>query len=691
MASRFGGVPIQQGGSRFGGVPIEQNSPTAGQRAGQILDAGLPEVKQSGALTFDDVPDVKPSLMTRIKGDIQNRYAQGQQIADQYVNGQISAPSAYGQIIGKTMFGSGADALGEVAKTVWGDDPDEPIQKAITGAAQTVVGSAPVQYGLSKWQEFKANHPEAAGNLEAAGDVVNFLGSVGGVKGAVTAATDAAPVVKSAVNKVEAASQKLPGMLGDTKSGVSVSDAMLGVPEYTGNRVKGLFAERGAKLENTSAKLHAEAQPIYQEVDRAGGRINPAGIQQIKKNIDSNLGARDEIMDGKTLNMLSKMEKAMDSGDISVTKLDRYRRKFSAIADDTRKSVVDGGGLTEEGRNAVLVIKGIDESLKKLQPQHFSVGSPELVAKLEQARAASSRAFAFDRLKRIAQKAEGDPTRIKVALTKLVNDKSKMAGFTKEEAALLTEASKRSSMEAIERGLGTFGIDLGVRKNVAFPSLSASAAAGVSGAVPAAVAGVAAGTAARQASKYAARGKLQSAMDAVKNRPVVAREVPKAPAPEAPKLLTYQPEPVVMQTNSMGQTVPMTPTNRQVLGQSPGTRFENARIDKVMQLASPEAKATFASVWDKLTDAQKAAVDRQTSMMWAENETPLADMIKQSLAAVNDVVKATGQDVVNPAIREALVGAVKPPTMKEIMKMKPKDAQKVLNAQMAVRKKTKTQ
>lgn len=504
---------------------------------------------KSQPLTFDEF---KPDFNARMDIDLQERRQKGKEIIGRFkenlpkgdLAGNIVSTGL--QLAGNVGAGSVLDLAGNLigsgARTIAEQTPDsikQPIAEGAASIANSQFGRAVGEGAKAIGQGYsyaKENAPAMVGTLEAG---MNLAGVT--------------PLVKG----VNAVAKAVP--LGEA-SGVSINNAAFGIPEYTANRATGLVA-RGSEALNKSIKnLSDEAAPFYKAVDESGGALNANGSQLVSQEILGKLGSADELLPGQTLTRLQQMQKDMAQG-ITVTKLDKWRRRFSDIADDTRKSVVDGGGLTEEGRNAVMVIKGIDSAFSKLDPVHFSKGGAEVIDTLNQARSASARAATFGRIARIAKKTDGDPARIKTALKRIV-DEGRFDGLRPNEIELLKTASKRSLMESFERGLGTFGFDFGQRKNVALPGLisgGAGTAAAFGGSAPLAIPAVVGGTAMRQASKLAARGKLERTLKAIESRPLY--EPPVRPTPQAP--MQALPAPSIY-VNPQGQAVMgaagMTPT-----------------------------------------------------------------------------------------------------------------------------------
>lgn len=479
------------------------------------------EPVRKGALTFDDLPDAGEDMGFLAKiGASPLGQAIGSAIDE--TSGIIkNIPNQNPASSGLQIIGQGAKMAAQpFAQAISAATPDF-IPQGAKMAANTIDSTGAGQWIGDKLLQAKniaQAHPEITADIGAA---INIAGTLQGGKAATNAVGKAAPIVRNAVNKFESASQNLPSILGDTKSGVSVNAALGGVPNYVENRAIGAFARHGDRLKAASDTLKSQSTPIYNAVDKAGGRINPFGAKKVLSSIDEAIGPADEILDGPTLSLFNKMQKSIGSGDVSITKLDKWRRKFSAIADDTRKPLMEGGGLTEEGRTAVMAVKGIDKAMKSLDASDFAKGGPEIIEALHTARAYSARSQSFDRIARLLARTEGDPARTRAAFARMVRD-NKLTGLTQEEASIAKQASKWTTSEMLERGLGTFGIDLGIRKNVALPGLGLAAGATVA---PQAIPVIAAGTAARQLSKYAGRAGGEKLLRAIENRPIPGSDI----------------------------------------------------------------------------------------------------------------------------------------------------------------------
>lgn len=254
-------------------------------------------------------------------------------------------------------------------------------------------------------------------------------------------------------------------------------------------------------------------------------------------------------------------------------------------------------------------------------------------------------------------------------LAKQVNKNPK--GYTPEEVASINKAAKTGIVTGALKVMGS--------------RLIAGVAGGVGGAagggIPGAIGGVAAGEAVAYPMRAAANKLQENRANApirmVAKRPGVTNALNNSPVngpqPKSPLRLSYQPEEKTVVVNSYGQAVPMTKSSRDILGsQAPS-------FNRKLLAASDTDKAAFSDSWDKLDAEQQALISKQIERAWArDNKTPLSSMIIQAKQAMDDLVAAKGSDVNNPAMRDALLGAVREPTMKEIMAMKPADARKAL-------------
>jgi hypothetical protein len=558
------------------------------QMAGVGQAPDLSQISDEELMQIAGVQPKAKDFYQKVGGSILKRTNELADNIVEYKTGDINAAQLALRGVGKAGFGTLADVTGNAISSAYGQLPDAAQEKL--GSAARYVAESPVgdaaKYVGGKWGQFAEQNPEAARDIESVANIAGYV-PVSKVAGKVAQqATTVGQKAVKAANAFEDATTKMGGLAGETKSGVAMGKASLGLSEYLDNRVAGVSAKNADELNAVGKELHSVADPLYAEVDALGGRINAKGISRVFSGIDEKFGSKERILKGQTLSMYKDMQRDIATGDASVSKLNEYRKAFGEIAESNTKSVVDGGGLTPEGRKAVLVIKGIDDGLNKLDDSDFISGSPEVVDKLNKARAASARAFSYERIARKVKRADGDPARTKTALKRILDDE-KTQGLMPDEIAALKKAADYSVAERLERGLGTFGFDLGSRKNVALPGVGGAAAIGVGGA-SAAIPVIAAGSVARQTSKLAARGKAQMALDKIASRSLPEGR-PRAAKPMPPKPLALPAPQSTISVDKAGRAVQMTEAERAAMGQAP-SQFMNPSIEQLRSMPPEEAK-----------------------------------------------------------------------------------------------------
>lgn len=293
------------------------------------------------------------------------------------------------------------------------------------------------------------------------------------------------------------------------------------IPGGIANRVKGVFAQSPEELATQSEKNWAIASTNIKNAHAQGAILTPeaaAGIvPEIKKAMSPTTGEVPLLhpsVTPKTIGLLQSFEEEANQGKMSLSRLDEYRQLFGMAI----PKIMDADGVA-----ALKAKNAIADATANLTTHDFSVGNPAAAQQLRLGLNQWGQAARYDKLVDLGVKSEGDAGALQKNLTKYINSKPK--GYSDEEMAYLRDAADRGTGQNIERGLGTFGFDLGKYKNVALPALvgTATSDAGKGAAasmIPHAWPIVAAGTIARQTGKYAARGKYQSLLDAIMNKDV---------------------------------------------------------------------------------------------------------------------------------------------------------------------------
>jgi len=171
---------------------------------------GLPEAPVTAApAPVDQVPSQVPAeqpvkapevvaeeagLVERLGQTLEERTAIKDRIIQQLGTGEISTPSAVLQMVGKVGAGtvseaigeavsSGIDVAGDIISAITPDVIEQPIKEFGASALSTVLNSdlgkagiAAAEQGFEAYTEFKEEHPEAAGNIEAVVDIGALVG-----------------------------------------------------------------------------------------------------------------------------------------------------------------------------------------------------------------------------------------------------------------------------------------------------------------------------------------------------------------------------------------------------------------------------------------------------------------------------------------------------------------------------------
>ncbi len=378
---------------------------------------------------------------------------------------------------------------------------------------------------MQKYQQnldtFNAENPRAGRNFQAIRELANVL-PVAKIPNAGEMITDAARIGSSAVRNVAK----------DTATATknAVKDTAMYPVEGAVTVAKGMRAKSADAIEEISRELSKNANTHYTAMRTEGAQINPAKTADIFSAIDTKLASRGDLipeLHGKTIAVVEALKNKVEQGALDLGTLDQYRRVLSRI-----KPGIDHA---EDAGMASAAVKAIDSQIDSIGGKDLTKGSLSAVNSLFAGRAESRKYIKIDKINDIIRAADGDPNRIKAGLTRFINKKGNLRGFTGEEKNALIDASRSTTAEKLLKMGGKFGIDLGTSLtpgNTVAPVIGGFAAGG--GLPGAAV--VAGGTAARQLQKYMARGKIDNVISAIRNGKL-PKELTNIPALEARQII----------------------------------------------------------------------------------------------------------------------------------------------------------
>lgn len=571
-----------------------------------------------------------------------------------YRNNDISAPELGLRFIGKAGAGTANELIGTGISEITPEFIKEGLQtsaRAISGALQdTSIGDNAGDLLLAardKYRQFTAQNPRLAANLESGANVAAFVPTMQGLSRGgetlVRAADDVAKRAAPVLNKFENVAAKAPGIIGDTKSG-------------------GATVKKAAPL--TDDMVRVARRNAYDDVNRLG-----AGFSDDFAN-EASFIVRKAKIQPYAGDVLTKQDRLVnralaDYDKMKISTLDDYRRIDSSLGDKAADAYISG--RMNEGR----IISDVQDRLREMiKPDSINnkyiKGSREGVDALtKDAIPIAAAEFKLRDLIKIRERAmvmDNPTTAIRTGYRNLMLSK-RFATYHKDVQKLIVKAADTGVADDLLSVVGSrlnqiAGASIGGVPGLAVSSATAAGARGI-----------------RNAMRYRKADKvIKSILEPV--RPSIEK-YSRAPVAQPPKMLTYQPRDKTVFVNTYGQAIPLTAAEKASLGKYPSTA-------NVLRLAAPDKRAEFSKVWDQINESQRAIVNREIEKAWSLNQQSIVEMVGNSKAAIDDVVAATGSDISNTILRDALIKATNP-TMQEVMQMPPAQARAVLEQMKAAR------
>lgn len=307
-------------------------------------------------------------------------------------------------------------------------------------------------------------------------------------------------------------------------------------------RVKsGLGARTVEQLQDGAVALKQKSSDLYQKMRELNSDISKRAGTRLATNLDETLaesGKLNQKLHGDTISVVKDIRADATAGKISLEGLDQHRQNLNAVIQKNTDTI--SGQVNDDGRKASILIDKIDDLINGLKPSDLGKGGSEARALLDEARKDWKVYSKFQRIANLAEKADGDPNRIKAIFQQFVSKKKNLRGFTPDEVESLKFAAKNTGGEKLLKTFGKFGFDFGTSAtagNTALPALSLFTG-GVAGAPIGGGLAVTGGTAARQIQKLVARGKIDDALNLIQQGGVdVAEVISKIPSKKAQREL----------------------------------------------------------------------------------------------------------------------------------------------------------
>jgi hypothetical protein len=409
---------------------------------------------------------------------------------DEIASGALKGASKLGMLDMPVSYGNALETARGIEGGYTDNNPGEALLYNIGGAVATGGAGAATKIGAKLANSLRGGGTAARigkGALAgaASGSAYGFGSGEGGLENRLGSAV-----------KGGAAGALLGGAVGSLPSAAS------SLRKGTSNAITGVSARNADEVEVAIEKMHDVASPLYQRMRALDDSLSDGAKTSLITKIDDAL-RNPEIeyipeLSEKTNKIVGSLRSRAEAGSLGVSTLDQYMRKLSRVAGDP-----------EDKFTAGVVKSTIRNHLDELTEKDLMNGSKEAVELLNQARAASARAFRYEDVAEVIRKANGDPNKIKTGLSNfLLKNGSKYSG---EELEALKTAAKSSVPESIMKGLGRFGFE---PKNVFMPLVGGATTTALLGG-PAGIALTVTGTAARQGQKLLARGKAEKALRAL--------------------------------------------------------------------------------------------------------------------------------------------------------------------------------
>lgn len=394
---------------------------------------------------------------------------------------------------------------------------DDPTDPSVSNLATGVKNTSLSDYSKLFNEKVAANPFTKAGTVGLIGRNPQML-----IPG--TALQEATPAITNATggspDNVEAAENLLPLLGLGKKARQYIEDTRSptgAIADVAGEKVSNLA--RGAKAmnaEDVNAADEAARNSVnsgYGGARANGTMIDPAQIQTLFDSVKNAVHdpAQDPLksqLHPATASALADLEQAASTG-----------KPVGLGALEATRQMLQGASGQDAGK-ASAFRHAFDDGLNNMSGDDA----------FNQARAEASKRFALQDIGNIIKSADGDPARIRTALTRFVNDPQKTMGYSPSELEKAQTGADISLPGKLLRTYGKTGIDAGsaTKSGVAIgPAVLAGLFTHGLGAL-----NIIPGTAARYIDKFAARGRLQDFYNEVANRP--------APAPQTTPITSKQ-------------------------------------------------------------------------------------------------------------------------------------------------------
>ena len=356
----------------------------------------------------------QPSFGQRLSADFNQRKQQAQAINQRANDGQINNLTASALLGGKIGFGMANDVVNEGL----GSLPDLPqsvkdIGGAILNATPVPKGfDTAVNNGITGYQTFAKNNPNASDALDAVANTINLAGNI---QGGQAIARAASPVTGRAVDA-------LASRLRPAAEDIAASNAL-----PVANTVKS-----AGGIENLSKVAKDASQGYYDDVAKSNFTLSPDvtsswidKAQSIRPNLEAlkKTGQLDDVDD-----YLKSLDNLRDGHALTLQEAQAFDKKLGDSVFDNSEN----GKLNAKGKDYLTIKNSLLESLEA------APGSEEYKAAVQNYRAKSI----LDDLTRLQQKADLSTGNKSLVIRNGAKSLIESGMYKGEELAALKQANK---------------------------------------------------------------------------------------------------------------------------------------------------------------------------------------------------------------------------------------------------------
>ena len=409
---------------------VIESQPTQQEVGLDVVDTGIPSDR---ALPLGGIPPVEPTLGQEVIG--------GLETAGAIVTGAVAEPIA--GLVG--LITSPFVGVEQATKNI------EAVRDAITLDIRTDVG--------------KRNIKVVGDLVEKGVDLANIplsglvgIGEILAGQGIEQAAKSVERVQEEGVSTVlgervleETGSPALAAIAHSLPTAALEALGVKGLKStaLSGEKLSGNVAEAITQAAPDLQTIKKRASDAYNELDNLGIKVRPIVFEQFANKLSDRLNREgiDPTLHPKSTAALKRITDDIGQAK-TATELDTLRKIAQSAA-----SSID----PPDARLGSIIIREIDSGLDAL--------SGQIGGKFKEARALSQRAFKSqaitDMIENASHTASGMENGLRIEVRKLLKNKKRLRGFTKDEIATLRKIEQGTTAANIAKFLGKFGISEG--------------------------------------------------------------------------------------------------------------------------------------------------------------------------------------------------------------------------------------